>query len=120
MKNKEHSVNRIQQALGTLVDRIDTPLPIVLSDVMQDNIDRMQAFATQQNLDVRPHVKTHNEYNGFLPLPGDGFHPRVGSVLPVVPNHVCPVVVNFEEYIVTDSTGAPLERWPVDARGFLN
>lgn len=61
-----------------------------------------------------------NEYHGFLPLPGSGFRPRVGTVLPVVPNHVCPVVVNFEEYIVTDSTGTSLQRWPVDARGFLN
>src|SRR5688572_26355196 len=26
---------------------------------MQDNIDRMQGFAAQHNLDVRPHVKTH-------------------------------------------------------------
>jgi D-serine deaminase-like pyridoxal phosphate-dependent protein len=60
-----------------------------------------------------------NEYHGFLPLPA-GFRPAVGTVLPVVPNHVCPVVVNFEEYIVTDSTGTTLERWPVDARGFLN
>ena len=60
-----------------------------------------------------------NEYHGFLPLP-EGFRPAVGTVLPVVPNHVCPVVVNFEEYIVTDSTGTTLERWPVDARGFLN
>jgi D-serine deaminase-like pyridoxal phosphate-dependent protein len=61
-----------------------------------------------------------NEYHGFLPLPGGRFRPGVGTVLPVVPNHVCPVVVNFEEYIVTDSTGSTLERWPVDARGFLN
>ena len=61
-----------------------------------------------------------NEYHGFLPLPGGNFRPGVGTVLPVVPNHVCPVVVNFEEYIVTDSTGTTLERWPVDARGFLN
>ena len=61
-----------------------------------------------------------NEYHGFLPLPGGDFRPKVGTVLPVVPNHVCPVVVNFEEYIVTDSTGTSLERWPVDARGFLN
>ncbi|MFI2563476.1 alanine racemase [Paenarthrobacter sp. NPDC018779] len=60
-----------------------------------------------------------NEYHGFLPLPG-GFQPGIGTVLPVVPNHVCPVVVNFEEYLVTDSTGTTLERWPVDARGFLN
>ncbi|MBT2522157.1 alanine racemase [Arthrobacter sp. ISL-28] len=61
-----------------------------------------------------------NEYHGFLPLPDGDFRPGVGTVLPVVPNHVCPVVVNFEEYIVTDSTGTTLERWPVDARGFLN
>lgn len=61
-----------------------------------------------------------NEYHGFLPLPAGGFRPWVGTVLPVVPNHVCPVVINFEEYIITDSTGTTLERWPVDARGFLN
>ena len=31
--------------------------------------------------------------------------PSVGTVVPVVPNHVCPVVINFEELIVTDSAG---------------
>ncbi|MCX3290574.1 alanine racemase [Streptomyces sp. NEAU-H22] len=61
-----------------------------------------------------------NEYHGFLPLPDGDFRPSVGSVVPVVPNHVCPVVLGFEELIVTDSTGTSLERWPVDARGFLN
>ena len=61
-----------------------------------------------------------NEYHGFLALPTGEFRPRVGTVLPVVPNHVCPVVVNFEELIITDSTGTSLERWPVDARGFLS
>lgn len=59
MNNKEHSVNRIQQALEGLVHRIDSPSPVVLSDVMQENIDRMQAFADAQHLEVRPHVKTH-------------------------------------------------------------
>ena len=38
---------------------MDTPSPIVLVDVMQRNIDRMQGFAAEHNLDVRPHVKTH-------------------------------------------------------------
>lgn len=61
-----------------------------------------------------------NEYHGFLPLPDGDFRPGVGAVVPVVPNHVCPVVLGFEELIVTDSTGTSLERWPVDARGFLN
>ena len=61
-----------------------------------------------------------NEYHGFLAVPADESRPSVGSVVPVVPNHVCPVVVNFEELIVTDSAGTSLERWPVDARGFLS
>ncbi|MEQ4725974.1 alanine racemase [Nonomuraea sp. B19D2] len=61
-----------------------------------------------------------NEYHGFLPLPDGEFRPSVGTVVPVVPNHVCPVVLGFEELIVTDSTGTSLQRWPVDARGFLN
>jgi D-serine deaminase-like pyridoxal phosphate-dependent protein len=61
-----------------------------------------------------------NEYHGFLPLPAGEFRPSVGTVVPVVPNHVCPVVLGFEELIVTDSTGTSLQRWPVDARGFLN
>ncbi|GAA3676932.1 D-TA family PLP-dependent enzyme [Lentzea roselyniae] len=61
-----------------------------------------------------------NEYHGFLALPGGESRPTIGTVLPVVPNHVCPVILNFEELIVTDSTGTSLERWPVDARGFLS
>jgi D-serine deaminase-like pyridoxal phosphate-dependent protein len=61
-----------------------------------------------------------NEYHGFLALPAGEFRPGVGTVVPVVPNHVCPVVLNFEELLVTDSAGTSLQRWPVDARGFLS
>jgi D-serine deaminase-like pyridoxal phosphate-dependent protein len=61
-----------------------------------------------------------NEYHGFLAVPAGEARPGVGTVVPVVPNHVCPVVVNFEELLVTDSSGSSLQRWPVDARGFLN
>jgi D-serine deaminase-like pyridoxal phosphate-dependent protein len=60
-----------------------------------------------------------NEYHGFLGLPAGDFRPGIGTVVPVVPNHVCPVVLNFEELIVTDSAGTSLQRWPVDARGHL-
>jgi hypothetical protein len=52
-------VHRLQRVLDALVERVDTPSPIVLVDVMQRNIDRMQAFAAEHDLDVRPHVKTH-------------------------------------------------------------
>jgi D-serine deaminase-like pyridoxal phosphate-dependent protein len=57
-----------------------------------------------------------NEYHGFVAVdPVD--RPVVGTVLPVVPNHVCPVVNNFDELVVTDAAGAQLERWKVAARG---
>jgi D-serine deaminase-like pyridoxal phosphate-dependent protein len=57
-----------------------------------------------------------NEYHGFLAVdPGD--RPAVGTVLPIVPNHVCPVVNSYDELVVTDSDGATLERWAVAARG---
>jgi D-serine deaminase-like pyridoxal phosphate-dependent protein len=61
-----------------------------------------------------------NEYHGFLAVPADERRPRVGTVVPVVPNHVCPVVASFEELVVTDSEGSTLERWEVAARGRLS
>lgn len=61
-----------------------------------------------------------NEYHGFLPVPPEESRPGVGTVLPLVPNHVCTVVNNFEELIVTDSQGTTPQRWPVAARGRLN
>ena len=61
-----------------------------------------------------------NEYHGFLTVPGGEERPSVGTVVPVVPNHVCPVVASFEELLVTDSEGTSLERWEVAARGRLS
>ena len=61
-----------------------------------------------------------NEYHGFLAVPPGEPRPSVGTVLPVVPNHVCPVVNSFEELIITDSSGTSVQRWPVAARGLLS
>jgi len=61
-----------------------------------------------------------NEYHGFLAVPAGEPRPGVGTVVPVVPNHVCPVVNSFEELVVTDSEGTTLQRWPVAARGLLS
>lgn len=61
-----------------------------------------------------------NEYHGFVTVPAGELLPAVGTVLPVVPNHVCPVVASFEELVVTDSDGTTLQRWPVAARGHLS
>jgi D-serine deaminase-like pyridoxal phosphate-dependent protein len=61
-----------------------------------------------------------NEYHGFMAVPAGESRPSVGTVIPVVPNHVCPVVNSFEELLVTDTDGTMLERWPVAARGLLS
>jgi D-serine deaminase-like pyridoxal phosphate-dependent protein len=61
-----------------------------------------------------------NEYHGFLAVPAGEERPSVGTVLPLVPNHVCPVVNSFEQLILTDTDGTMLERWPVAARGLLS
>jgi len=61
-----------------------------------------------------------NEYHGFLAVPVGTPRPSVGTVVPVVPNHVCPVVNSFEELVVTETEGAMLQRWPVAARGLLS
>jgi D-serine deaminase-like pyridoxal phosphate-dependent protein len=61
-----------------------------------------------------------NEYHGFVAVPAGEARPSVGTVVPVLPNHVCPVVNSFEELIVTDSDGTTLTRWPVAARGLLS
>jgi D-serine deaminase-like pyridoxal phosphate-dependent protein len=61
-----------------------------------------------------------NEYHGFLAVPRGEPRPSVGTVVPVVPNHVCPAVASFEELVVTDCEGATLERWQVAARGHLS
>lgn len=61
-----------------------------------------------------------NEYHGFLTVPAGEHRPTVGTVVPVVPNHVCPVVNSFEELVVTDSEGTSVQRWPVAARGLLS
>ena len=60
-----------------------------------------------------------NEYHGFVLVPEGEPRPAVGTRVPVVPNHVCPVVVNFEELVVTDGLGSSVQRWSVDARGHL-
>lgn len=52
-------MDRFQAVLRVLGDRVSTPAPIVLIDVVEDNIRRMQAFADAHGKVLRPHVKTH-------------------------------------------------------------
>ncbi len=52
-------MHQFQSVLAALGDRVSTPAPIVLIDVVEENIRRMQAFADAHGKVLRPHVKTH-------------------------------------------------------------
>ena len=64
-------MNRLQRALDALVEQIDTPAPIVLADVMQDNIDRMQGFADQHG-PQRQATRQDTQVRGDRSAPGRG------------------------------------------------
>ncbi|MFL5645222.1 MAG: D-TA family PLP-dependent enzyme, partial [Chloroflexota bacterium] len=57
-----------------------------------------------------------NDHHGVVDLPAGGTPPAIGSVVWVVPNHVCPVVNLVDSFVVTRA-GRIVDRWPVDARG---
>jgi D-serine deaminase-like pyridoxal phosphate-dependent protein len=57
-----------------------------------------------------------NDHHGVVELPAGSARPAVGSIVWVMPNHVCPVVNLVDEYVIA-SGGRIVERWPVDARG---
>jgi D-serine deaminase-like pyridoxal phosphate-dependent protein len=45
--------------IGQSVQAIDTPALVIDLDAMERNLQRMQAFATQQGVRLRPHAKMH-------------------------------------------------------------
>jgi D-serine deaminase-like pyridoxal phosphate-dependent protein len=59
-------------------------------------------------------VVTISEHHGLVE--GASRLPDVGTVVQVVPNHVCTVVNLFDEYVVTQA-GSVVDRWKVAARG---
>lgn len=50
---------RIIDAVKEYGATFDTPAVVVLEDRMRENISRMQAFADEHGVALRPHVKTH-------------------------------------------------------------
>jgi D-serine deaminase-like pyridoxal phosphate-dependent protein len=56
------------------------------------------------------------DYHAAVSIPDGGPAPRLGDVVAIVPNHVCPVVEQFDEFVVARN-GFAEGRWPVDARG---
>jgi D-serine deaminase-like pyridoxal phosphate-dependent protein len=61
-------------------------------------------------------IERVNDHHGVVELPPGSARPAIGSIVWVMPNHVCPVVNLVDEYVVA-SGGRIVGRWPVDARG---
>jgi D-serine deaminase-like pyridoxal phosphate-dependent protein len=56
------------------------------------------------------------DYHAAVSIPAGRRAPRLGEVVAIVPNHVCPVVEQFDDFVVARG-GTAEGRWPVDARG---
>lgn len=56
------------------------------------------------------------DYHAAVVIPPGTAAPRLGEVVAIVPNHVCPVVDLFDAFVAVRA-GARVGRWPVDARG---
>jgi D-serine deaminase-like pyridoxal phosphate-dependent protein len=61
-------------------------------------------------------VTALSEHHATVRFPEDGPLPELGSVLRVVPNHVC-TAVNLADDLVVVAEGVVVDRWPVAARG---
>ena len=61
-------------------------------------------------------IERVTDHHGVVSLPAGSARPAIGSVVWVMPNHVCPVVNLVDEYVVA-SEGQIVDRWPIDARG---
>ena len=57
-----------------------------------------------------------NDHHGVVDLPAGAPRPAIGSIVWIVPNHVCPVVNLVDSFVVAQG-GRIVDRWPVDARG---
>jgi D-serine deaminase-like pyridoxal phosphate-dependent protein len=57
-----------------------------------------------------------SEHHATVAFPEHGSPPPLGSVVRVVPNHVC-AAVNLADLLVVTSNGAVVDQWPVAARG---
>jgi D-serine deaminase-like pyridoxal phosphate-dependent protein len=57
-----------------------------------------------------------SDYHGVVRIPPGSPRPRVGDLLGIVPNHICPVVDLRDEFLVTRDGGVA-GTWQVTARG---
>ncbi|MEO6958301.1 MAG: hypothetical protein ABI137_16285, partial [Antricoccus sp.] len=58
------------------------------------------------------------DHHGVCVVPEGDPRPKVGSLLRLVPNHVCPVV-NLARELVIVRAGEIIDRWPITARALV-
>jgi len=63
-------------------------------------------------------VMALSEHHGLVDLAGHSA-PAVGTVVTVIPNHICTAVNLFDRYTLVRS-GQPAGTWPIEARGHLS
>lgn len=61
-------------------------------------------------------IERLSDYHGAIAIPAGTPAPKLGEIVAIVPNHVCPVVDLFETFVATRAGGI-VGYWPVDARG---
>jgi len=61
-------------------------------------------------------IERVNDYHGVVAAPAGIDRPRLGEVVAVIPNHVCPVIDLVDRVVAVRADGTA-EEWPVDARG---
>jgi D-serine deaminase-like pyridoxal phosphate-dependent protein len=105
----------------------------VAATVVSDAVDGqvvVDAGAKTLTKDVAPYLEGHGalpaypdaviarvaDYHGMVRAAEGGRLPRLGEVVAIVPNHVCPVIDLRDSFVATRS-GRQVGRWPVDARG---
>jgi D-serine deaminase-like pyridoxal phosphate-dependent protein len=81
----------------------------------KDRADYLEGFGLLPDY-PRAIVERLYDYHAAVTIPAGSASPRLGEVVAIVPNHVCPVVEQFDEFVVTRG-GRVAGTWPVDARG---
>ncbi|HEV8545409.1 MAG TPA: alanine racemase [Candidatus Limnocylindrales bacterium] len=81
----------------------------------KDRADYLEGFGLLADY-PRAILERLYDYHAAVIIPPGSPSPRLGEVVTIVPNHVCPVVEQFDEFVVTRN-GRVAGRWPVDARG---
>jgi D-serine deaminase-like pyridoxal phosphate-dependent protein len=61
-------------------------------------------------------IERLSDYHAVVRTPEGAGRPKLGDVVAIAPNHICPVIDLFDSFHVIADDGTT-ERWPVDARG---